>query len=59
MSEAEEPQEFKTTPEEAHSNRRQVWLTLIVMLTSSCVGILVLSVILWFLINKVIPAGWL
>jgi flagellar biogenesis protein FliO len=57
MSEPEEPKEFKTTPEEARDNRRQVWLTLLVMLTSSCVGILALTVILWFLFKKVLQPG--
>ncbi len=57
MSQPEESKEFKTTPEEARSNRRQVWLTLLVMLSSSCVGILALSVILWFLFKKVIQPG--
>lgn len=58
MSQPEEPREFKTTPEEARSNRRQVWLTLLVMLASSCVGVVLLTALLWILFKKVIPPGW-
>ena len=59
MEEEDEPQkEFKTTPEEAAGQRRQVWLTLLVMLSSSCVSIAALGIILWILFKKVIPPGW-
>jgi hypothetical protein len=57
MSDPEAPEETKTTPEEVRSNRRQVWLTLLVMLGSSCVSITALLVILWFLFKKVLPPG--
>jgi hypothetical protein len=59
MSETENPKEFRTTPEEARANRRQVWLILVIMLASSCVGVVVLTLILWFLFKKVIPPGLL
>jgi len=57
MNESGETKEFKTTPEEARNNRRQVWLTLLVMLTSSCVWIVLLTALLWILFKKVIPPG--
>lgn len=55
MKETDERKSIKTTLEEARNNRRQVWLTLLVMLGSSCLGVLVLMVILWVLFKKVIP----
>jgi len=58
MPEPETQEEFKTTPEEASENRRQVWLTLLVMLASSCVGMSALAAVLWLLFKKVIPPGW-
>ena len=57
MSEPEELKEGKTTPEEIQNNRRQVWLVLLVMLSSSCVGLIALGVVLWILFKKVIPPG--
>jgi hypothetical protein len=57
FDEVDEPREFKTTPEEARDNRNQVWLTLLVMLSSSCVGLIALGVVLWILFKKVIPPG--
>ncbi len=59
MPETEEPREFNTTPEEAREKRRQVWLTLLVMLASSCVGMSALAAVLWLLFKKVIPPGWI
>lgn len=50
-------QEFKTNPEEAAHSRRQVWLILLVMLASSCLGIAALTVILWWVFTKLIPSG--
>jgi hypothetical protein len=58
MPEPETQEELKTTPEEANENRRQVWLTLLVMLASSCVGMSALAAVLWLLFKKVIPPGW-
>ena len=58
MPDLEPQEEFKTTPEEASENRRQVWLTLLVMLASSCVGMSALAAVLWLLFKKVIPPGW-
>lgn len=58
MSEPDKSKTSAPNPEEIRSNRKQVWLTLIVMLGSSCVGILLLTGLLWFLFKKVIPPGW-
>lgn len=59
MHDQDAQEQFKTTPEEARENRRQVWLTLLVMLASSCVGMSALAVVLWLLFKKVIPPGWI
>jgi len=57
MSEPEELAENQPTPDQVRANRHQVWLTLLVMLGSSCVSVTVLMVILWFLLKKVLPPG--
>lgn len=57
MEEPKPAQNFKTTPEEARHNKRQVWLTLLVMLSSSCLGVAVLAGILWLVFKKWIPPG--
>lgn len=51
--------EFKTSPEETRRNKKQLWLTLVVMLVSFCVGAVLLLLILWLVFEKVLPQNWL
>lgn len=48
-----------TSPEEVASNKRQVWMILVVMLTSFCAGTLVFLALLWVLFKKILPPGFL
>ncbi len=57
MEDPQPAQKIEITPEEAAHNRRQVWLTLLVMLASSCLGMAVLTGILWVVFKKLIPPG--
>ena len=59
MSNLNPREEFKTTPEESRQNKKQLWLTLVVMLVSFCVGALLLLFILWYNNKKFLPPGWL
>jgi uncharacterized membrane protein len=52
-------EEFNTTPEESRHNKKQLWLTLVVMLVSFCVGALLLLFLLWLVFEKILPPGWL
>lgn len=57
MDDRDSLNEIKTTPE-VREKRGQVWLTLLVMLGSSCLGVTILMILLWVLFKKVIPAGF-
>ena len=57
MDDRDSLDEIKTTPE-VREKRRQVWLTLLVMIGSSCVGMTILMVLLWILFKKIIPPGF-
>lgn len=58
MIDTEDEDEIKAAPETVYENKLQVWLTVLVMVGSSCVGVTILMVLLWFLFKKVIPPGW-
>ncbi len=42
-------------PEVVTRRKRQIWLTVVVMLLSFCAGTIGLLAFLWFLINYIIP----
>lgn len=50
--------EFSTSPEETRQNKKQIWLTLVVMLVSFCVGAILLLFILWLVFTKLLPQSW-
>lgn len=53
----EEPKENKASDEIIRKNTRQVWLTLLVMISVSCVGVVVLTLILWLMLKNGLPTG--
>ncbi|MBA4375034.1 MAG: hypothetical protein C0401_02535 [Anaerolinea sp.] len=58
MNESEAQETPLTSPEKVENNKRQIWLILVVMLTSFCVGTSVFLALLWVLFKKIIPPGW-
>jgi hypothetical protein len=57
VEENEEDNEIKASPEQLKKNKRQVLTILLVMLSSTCVGLVVLTLLLWVTLKNYLPAG--